>query len=239
MKVTLIALLACAALAAAAGTALAQSADGAAQRTIACGIDQAMALRQSNAELERCAANGDSAAQAQLGMLYWGASIARDCTGRTCVTGDPESFGLDKALTIEELQLEGRRLLEAAAAGGIAEAQNELGLAYLQGDFGISSDPAMARTYLTAASENGDAYAAYNLARIYFAGYGVPVSLERAETYLRLAASRGYQDAQCSLARWLQRLPGSEARDQRSILNSCSPAQFMREMPLIDTADTL
>jgi len=212
-----------------------------------CGVERAEREHALNADLERCADAGEPRAQAALGFLYWGASRATYCRAGVCTLDDPSRRGLDASLTLEQLQVEGLRLIEAASRSGVAEVQNELGAAYLDGEFGLAVDYAAARSWLEMATEGGDAIAPYSLSRIYFGGFGVEQSNARAEQLLRLSAERRYQPAQCSLIRWLSqysdRRRQREADDLRASLRReryrCDAIDFIREMPLISTDETL
>jgi hypothetical protein len=204
-----------------------------------CGVATATQEGRSNSLLEGCANQHDAAAQAQLGMLYWEASIAQYCTVRGCRTGDPQSFGLSEALGVPALQSEGRRLMQAAADAGSAIAQNELGVAYLDGTFGLAPDTHNAFRLFQSASNSGDPVAAYNLARLYFSGRGVPQSAGEGQRFLELSARRRYHAAQCSLAHFLAEkadaASAAEARELReAILRGrvpCSSSEIMSELP--------
>jgi TPR repeat protein len=135
---------------------------------------------------------GAPRAQAYLGMIYWSTSDDR--------TLDPESNGLEPHLSREQLRAIGRRLIESAATNGSYEARNELGLAHLTGSFGVPKDFARSLNLFTAADAQGDPIAAYNLARMHYAGYGVERSAPRAIQLLWRSAARGYQPALCTLA---------------------------------------
>lgn len=157
-----------------------------------CGVDRADSQNKPSAVLRMCAEIGFAPAQAHLGMLFWGASASgfRD---------------FDNGMTEIEMNDEGRRLVEAAASHGQVVAQNELGLAYLEGHYGVEQNFALARHWLEAATENGDEIATFNLARMYYAGHGVPRSVVQAEALLRASAARGYKPGMCSLAELLER----------------------------------
>jgi len=144
----------------------------------------------SSPEFEQCAADGDADAEALLGMMYWAASEDG---------GWPEEYGFDPDLTVEELRARGFASLESAAEKGQAAAMNEIGLAYLDAEYGFERDAAAAHEWLTRGSDAGDVIAPYNLARIYVQGIGVPPSAETAERFLRLSAERNYRPATCSL----------------------------------------
>ena len=170
----------------------------------------------SNAELESCALMGDADAEALLGMMYWGATADAVCDEADCKGGAPEKYGLDSLLTVSFMRAEGLRLLESAASKNHAVAQNELGNALLNSEYGRPHDPIAARGWFEKSTTGGDFIAPYNLARIYIGAYGVERSLSAGEYYLRLSAARGYAPAQCSLmvmlgrrndaTTWLERL---------------------------------
>jgi len=212
-----------------------------------CGVERAMNEMFSNARLEACAASGDATAQANLGFLYWSASLATYCRADVCQLDDPAKFGLNASLTLTQLQNEGFRLMTAAAAAGNAEAQNELGLAYLNGDFGVAADFEAARRWLIAATDNGDPIAPYNLARIHFGGLGVERSTALGEEFLRLSATREYLAARCSLALWLAQYSDANRRREVATLRGaiasadghCSANLILDEMRLVETGSTL
>ena len=144
----------------------------------------------STQELEQCAADGDTEAQALLGMMYWGASEDG---------GWPEDYGFEPDLSVEEMRARGLSLPQVAGEKGHSGAMNEIGLAYFETGYGFEQDLVAAREWLTRASDAGDAIAPFNLARIYFGGHGVPASTEIAERFLNLSAEREYRPGVCSL----------------------------------------
>lgn len=144
----------------------------------------------STPEFEQCAADGDTEAQALLGMMYWGASDDG---------GWPEDYGFEPGLSVEEMRARGRSWLQLAAAKGHGGAMNEIGLAYFEAGYGTEQDFVAAREWLTRASDAGDAIAPFNLGRIYLGGHGVPASEEIAEKFLELSAEREYRPGVCSL----------------------------------------
>jgi TPR repeat protein len=178
-------------------TVLASCDDAALQRVAndPCGIDEATLNTEASYTLRVCAALGDVEAQARLAMIYW-------------ANADNEYAVVELGLSADQLRTEGRRLMESAARAGNTEAQNELGLAHLDGDFGVPVDYERAFAWLTAADQRGDALASYNLARIYYAGYGRPRSEAFAERFLWRSAARGYQPAMCTLAALREQAPG-------------------------------
>jgi TPR repeat protein len=216
-----------------------------------CGLERAAIEDQTNRALEACAERGDADAMTRLGFLYWTAAAAERCeytfsmmrggpSSETCRLDDPAEFGFPSTMTLEALRAEGRRWVEGAAERGNAEAQNEIGLAYLVGDFGVPVDYAAARRWLEASVASGDEIGAYNLSRIYFGGLGVEASNARGEELLRIAAAGGYLAARCALAAWLT--PDADAarrREAQAIRNGisregeyCAPDMVMDEMRL-------
>lgn len=157
-----------------------------------CGLLEWEETYEANPRMIACAERGMPEAQAYLAMEYWGASASTTMTS--------EDHGLPRGLTAEQLRAEGRRLMEAAAEAGSTVAQNELGLAALDGTYGMEVDFALARRWLEAADEGGDAYAPFNLARLYHMGLGVAQSDAETHRLLRRAAERGHSGAMCSMA---------------------------------------
>ncbi len=156
-----------------------------------CGIFDAEESFEANPRLLVCAERGMPDAVGLLAMIYWSASVS---------SRGAEGFGLPHDMDVAQLQAEGRRLMEAAASAGSAAAQNELGIAALDGEYGLDVDFALARHWLEQASEGGDHLAPFNLARLYNLGLGVEQSNAETQRYLRLSVARGHRPAMCSLA---------------------------------------
>lgn len=184
--------------------------------------------------MRRCAEQGEPQAQAWLGMVYWAASDS--------VSGDFDVYGIDgPGWTVERLQAEGRRWLEAAAASGEPMSQNELGRAAMLGEFGTPIDYAVARRWLTLAAQNGDALAMFNIARMHHFGLGVPASASAAEDWLRRSAAAGGRSATCTLAALLDLRDTDAAREEarglrRDVLKlasggPCDPADMVEGFP--------
>lgn len=85
------------------------------------------------------------------------------------------------------------------ARAGDAEAQYQVGIAYLRG-WGIAKDPVAATTWLREAADQGHARAQYTLAELYESGEGVPPSIPKARAWLAKAAQQGFAPAQVRLA---------------------------------------
>ena len=86
-----------------------------------------------------------------------------------------------------------------AAEQGYAEAQNNLGRLYEEGE-GIEHDYAGAAYWYRKAAEQNHVTSQFNLAVMYELGHGVPQDLAQAATWYRKAAEQGYAPAQLNLA---------------------------------------
>jgi TPR repeat protein len=81
-----------------------------------------------------------------------------------------------------------------AAEQGVAEAQNDLGAMYHQGQ-GVPQDYAEAMKWFRKAAEQGQADAQSNLGVMYVAGQGVPQDYVQAYLWFILAAAQGNENA--------------------------------------------
>lgn len=90
--------------------------------------------------------------------------------------------------------------LVAASDGGLATAQNDLGLLYLSGNLS-RADPVAAASWFTRAAKSGLAAAQNNLATLYERGLGVTADLNSAGELYSLAANQGHGPATTALAR--------------------------------------
>ena len=72
--------------------------------------------------------------------------------------------------------------------------------AYRCGDYGLAEDWKKAATLYARAAELGDSRASHELARMHKHGHGVEADKEKAKQLFRVAADRGYANAQNSLA---------------------------------------
>jgi len=88
--------------------------------------------------------------------------------------------------------------LKTRAAQGEAEAQNNLGLRYYQGQ-GVPQDYAEALKWFRLAAAQGNASAQTSLGVMYSQGNGVPQDYAEALKWYRLAAAQGYATAQYNL----------------------------------------
>ncbi len=87
-------------------------------------------------------------------------------------------------------------LVVKMAKGGDADAQNNLGLMYDNGQ-GVPQDYTEAVKWYTKAAEQGDADAQNNLGLMYDNGQGVPQDYTEAVKWYTKAAEQGDADAQC------------------------------------------
>lgn len=120
------------------------------------------------ASLEKIAAQGNAAAQVNLGTLYY--------------NGQGVSQDYQKA----------RKWLEKAATQGEAEAQVKLGYLYYSGQ-GVRQDYQKAREWWEKAAAQGAATAQFNLGVLYEAGHGVRQDLATAKEWYGKACDNGYQ----------------------------------------------
>ena len=97
---------------------------------------------------------------------------------------------------------------------GDADAQNNLGLVYANGE-GVPQDFAEAVAWFRQAADQGDANAQFNLGRLYYNGQGVPQDYVEAHRWVNLAASRAASDKQKEYA---------ETRD--AVAKEMTPAQL-------------
>lgn len=92
------------------------------------------------------------------------------------------------------------KYLLSAANAGVPVAQNELGLLYVSGNFGLS-DPIAGSAWFALAAKAGFAAAQNNLGTLYERGMGVPVDFNNAGQLYMLAANQGHPAATTGLAR--------------------------------------
>lgn len=88
-------------------------------------------------------------------------------------------------------------LIEEALAGD-ADAQNELGDLYREGN-GVKHDLKKALRWYQMAADQGDPVGQNNMGSMYFNGLGVPYDPEEAVKWYRLAAAQGVPTAQFNL----------------------------------------
>ncbi|MEO0467746.1 MAG: tetratricopeptide repeat protein [Pseudomonadota bacterium] len=146
-----------------------------------CGLQLAQTEFVYSNRLKACADEGNPEALAWLGILYW-----------SDIESEQTKFHQD-GIPYTETRLEelGLAAMKSAASKGNLVAANELGLAYMEGTFGLDVDIQAALPLLEAADAQGDEFAPQNLAILYANGRGVPRSKERALEYLKRSADRG------------------------------------------------
>jgi TPR repeat protein len=105
--------------------------------------------------------------------------------------------------------------LLAAANGGLALAQNELGLFYLSGRLGVADLPAAA-SWFTRSAQSGFAAAQNNLATLFERGAGVEQSFDKAGQLYSLAAQQGNASATLALARFHAAGAGTNVNRERA-----------------------
>jgi uncharacterized protein len=104
--------------------------------------------------------------------------------------------GLEKLNPASEIQV-----LTQQAEQGVAEAQHNLGMRYVQGK-GVPQDYKQAVTWFQLAAKQGVAEAQYNLGLMYDQGEGVPQDYKQAVTWFQLAAKQGHVKTQNHLG-WM------------------------------------
>ncbi len=82
----------------------------------------------------------------------------------------------------------------------VTNAQNDLGLLYLEGK-GVPKLYDRAMEYFKQAEDAGDKYAPWNIGRMYDNGWGVDRDINQARAHMQIAADRGHQSA----AEWLKK----------------------------------
>ncbi len=97
--------------------------------------------------------------------------------------------------------VEGYRHLLSAANGGLAAAQNDLGILYLSGNLGIS-DPQAAASWFALAAQSNFAAAQNNLGALYEQGTAIGLDYEKAAQLYAAAAQQGHPSATLALARF-------------------------------------
>lgn len=99
----------------------------------------------------------------------------------------------------DEDYVQGKELLEKAAANGYADAQYALGLTYACG-YGVEQDYTKAAEWYQKAADNGNADAQLQLGIMYDYGLGVEQNYAKAVELYSKAAANGKADAQYALA---------------------------------------
>ncbi len=131
-------------------------------------------------------------------------SKALELLGKAAEAGSAQAHYM---LAAHKLQMEkpdmaeGYRHLLTAANGGLAAAQNDLGILYLSGNLGVS-DPQAAASWFTLAARMNFAAAQNNLAALYEQGNVVGLDYEKAAQLYAAAAQQGHPSATLALARF-------------------------------------
>jgi uncharacterized protein len=99
-------------------------------------------------------------------------------------------------------------LIAPAAESGAASSQVLLAVAWLNGDGGLSQDPARAVYWFEQAAMQGSTYAEEKLGDLYQQGLGVPANLKLAFDWRMKAARRGSTRAQVEVGRMYQQGDG-------------------------------
>ncbi len=99
------------------------------------------------------------------------------------------------------------QLFQAAANGGVAEAQYNVAVMYSEG-MGVPKDPAQSLKWYQKAAAQGNANAAFNLGVAYSNGTGVQQDIQEAARWFRRAASAGVVNAQFNLGLLYERGEG-------------------------------
>ncbi len=114
--------------------------------------------------------------------------VSRDCGEDVIelyVRGDPEA----RALSDTERRAKWLARIRCMAEQGDAEAQFKLGIAYRDGSDGPPQDYTEAVKWFHKAAERENAWAQFNLGKLYENGHGVPQDYVQAHTWYNLAAS--------------------------------------------------
>lgn len=91
---------------------------------------------------------------------------------------------------VEKKDVEAFKWWQRAAQAGEPESQNLLGLAYMQGKWGVDPDPETAVSWFEQAAAQRDKDALINLGEIYYLGEIVPVDYARARSLFEQAAEQ-------------------------------------------------
>ena len=92
---------------------------------------------------------------------------------------------------VEKKDAEAFKWWQRAAEAGEPQSQNLLGLAYLQGKWGVDQDPPVAVSWFERAAAQSDRDALVNLGEIYYLGEIVPVDYARARSLFEEAIEQG------------------------------------------------
>ena len=175
---------------------------------------QGRGVPQDLAQAEQCfirwAQQGDGEVKLALARRYKTGDLVPKHLGKALswmrraelagLTDASERFYAEERAREAEMARERERFaaLLAKAEQGDAEAQNEVGICYINGQ-GVERDDTQAAEWFRKATEQGDAVAQYNLGVCYNEGKGVAQDDTQAVEWYRKAAEQGYAEAQYNL----------------------------------------
>ena len=168
---------------------------------------------QAFSEFSYLADEGDATAYYYLGKMYaQGLGVEKDEQRAVEYYQKAEkAYNIDAAYELAEMLLAeakdknderfqtGLKYLKRAAYAGQANALNQLGEMYEQGN-NVTKDYKSAFGFYLMGALKGDAKSQFNVARLYFAGKGAPQDYENGLKWMSRAARQGYVLAQKELA---------------------------------------
>lgn len=168
---------------------------------------------QAFSEFSYLADEGDATAYYYLGKMYaQGLGVEKDEQRAVEYYQKAEkAYNIDAAYELAEMLLveakdknderfqTGLKYLKRAAYAGQANALNQLGEMYEQGN-NVTKDYKSAFGFYLMGALKGDAKSQFNVARLYFAGKGAPQDYENGLKWMSRAARQGYVLAQKELA---------------------------------------
>jgi TPR repeat protein len=83
-----------------------------------------------------------------------------------------------------------------SAENGNVKAQVLVGVGYLSGSHGLPQNTEKAAKFMLSAALQGDAYAAFIIAGLYFDGSGIEKSIDKARVWANKSKTLGYPDAE-------------------------------------------
>jgi TPR repeat protein len=174
---------------------------------------------------QQAAAQGDSAAQASLAIMYYrGDGVPQDDTQAAYwMRKAADQGGAAAQVFLGSMYFDGRGVpkddmqaviwFRKAAGQDDARAQDLLGTMYYRGGVGVQRDPAIAAAWFKQAAQSGYAASQYNLAVCYDDGAGVEHDPAQALTWLRRAAAQAYAPALLALAQRYQAGQGGAGKN--------------------------
>lgn len=168
---------------------------------------------QAFSEFSYLADEGDATAYYYLGKMYaQGLGVEKDEQRAVEYYQKAEkAYNIDAAYELAEMLLDeakdknderfqtGLKYLKRAAYAGQANALNQLGEMYEQGN-NVTKDYKSAFGFYLMGALKGDAKSQFNVARLYFSGKGAPQDYENGLKWMSRAARQGYVLAQKELA---------------------------------------